>query len=164
MNDSLQKTIEDQIKQHLPQQIGEALQKELADFKTLRVQYEQLERINKENNKKIIILQEANTELEYSAKAVEKRSSDLDTKEAELKKREDKQSLLELELKLQTKFKDEIKELSLAFVRSPVVTRSISGSVPIPVEGNRGGNGGYSATSGFVSQGTISTMTTEEVK
>lgn len=129
----------DLIRKNLPAQVGDALREELADLGRLREQHaHNLEKIDMQT-RMMADQRAALTRQEATIKA----GGDLTQREIEVAKRELKQDLLLQKLEMTTAHKQEILGLVTTVFKGPVFTRAISGSIPVAVEGNRGGNGGY---------------------
>lgn len=153
---TIEKDIADAIDKNLPSVVGERLRAQLEELPQLRTQLKTKDN-QLESQRREIQTQDARiTTLELQIK----RNGELDAREAAVAKRELKQDLLELQLKLADERRTEIKGLVDTIFRSPVYERRVHGSVPVPLEGSPGGNGSYPSP-GFVGVGGVDVTTTE---
>lgn len=153
----MQKEILESIKKNLPQQVGEALQAELAELAALR--------------DKIVLREQKIQDLnklasDYRVKA--ESLADLLSKHEEITKRESAVKERELNAQLneykvvaaEERRKDSLELVKLVF-RSPVFTKAVSGTIPVPVEATPPNNYNQSGYGAYVGTGPISTVTTE---
>jgi hypothetical protein len=147
--------ITEAIKKNLPQQIGEELQRELADLAALRSNEIRLQAtISSMANS----LQESKIKVDGLEAQLVKHAS-IAAREGAVLTRELHQEFSDLKVQIADERRVEMLALVSTVFRSPVYQHSITGSVPVPVSGAQGGNG-YGGSPGFVQQSPISTVTT----
>ena len=147
--------INEAIKKNLPAQVGDSLQQELAELKKLRAK-------SATDDAKIIDL--INNVAGWKLEADKMRDElnahgKLAEREKAVEKRELTQSLNDLRVTLSNERRAEVVDLVRTIFRSPITTKSISGTVPVPVEGMHPGSG-YSGNPGTVIPSMVSVTET----
>lgn len=154
-----QDAIKAAILQHLPAHVGEVLQAELLALKNERAAHASTkERLLTETTARKQ-LATALVDIDQREKGAQK----ILEREAAVAERENKQTLRDLEVKLSDLRRQDAVDMVKLVFRSPMFTRSISGTVPIAVDGmppSQYGGGtsgmvlaGHTATTETVSQG-----------
>lgn len=136
---NITKDIEDAIKKSLPAAVGDVLNKELLELKRLRLvenSYEDLKVVNKNLSDRIL-------KLEFNAKT----AAELDKQEAMIAEqaRNLKVTIAEVNASNAINRVNDMKELVATVFRGPMVTKHLSGNVPVPV-GSTGNAMGFVGT------------------
>lgn len=152
----LTETIADAIKKNLPQQIGEELQKELAELTKLRVQHANQADMIQAYSSEAMDLKVCVSSLESEIK----KHKAIDLREAEVLRREQQQNFSDFQVAQSEDRRKEMLGLVGMVFRSPVYQTTVSGKVPVPVEGVApSGSNGY-GTPGMVMPGDVLLNTT----
>lgn len=129
--------IQQQIKNHLPAQVGDMLRSELDALKVAR---EDVTRLMAEIQSDQTRRAELKKQVDDLTKVVAQHD-EISKRLLELNAKEVRQELNDLKLaQAELRIKD-LKEITQTVFRSPVFTQSVSGSVPVPVAGGTNMNG-----------------------
>lgn len=149
-------TIAVAIKNHLPEQLGSELKKELDELASLRLRFASLGAEHNAAQAKIA---------EFSDK-VYKLSKDLaahgklQERESAVQLRELRQDFRDLEVKMANQRHTEMLGLVGMVFKSPTFVKTVQGSVPLPVEGSPPNQYNSCGTAGTVLNGNVSTTET----
>lgn len=143
------------VRKSLPQQVGETLQKELAELQALRQTKVTLEESVRKLTESSAAL---SRDLAAARQAIAQHEA-LDKRLADVASREQKQELRDLRVDLaELRRKDAFDLVSMVF-RSPVYSENVTGRIPLPVDGYSGGNG-MSGCPGMVQEGNLNVTRT----
>jgi len=154
----MDKELLDVIKKNLPSHVGETLRSELEALADLRgshfalvVQYKELSASYADVKGRL-----------HSQQLLDARDRHLDERQQAIETAEHnlKVTLAEAAVVEANKRADLAKELVATLFRGPVVMRSLSGSIPVPVEGMAPSQYNSGGSPGHVTQGPISTTET----
>lgn len=155
MTEDLLSSINEEIKKHLPQQLGETLQKELARLKQVEAQ---LLDANDRVARLTVNLAAKDTRIQALESAVAAHGA-LDKRFLEVSQRENKADLLEKDVACAEARRKDIFDLVGMVFRAPVVMENLLGKLPVPVQGSPSNQYGPGSP-GFVMQGDVSVTRT----
>ena len=92
------------------------------------------------------------------------RHASLEAREKAVAHRESKADLSDLRVELYKEMRDQTKDMFVQVFRSPVVTRTLTGTIPLAVEGMAPGPMNQYGTPGMVVQGNVGTVETSTEK
>lgn len=156
---TIDKDIADAIEKNLPAMIGEQLRKELEQLPKLRATL-----VAQENETKVARDSAAGWKAKAeSLDAQLTAHQKLADREAAVLKREQAQDLNDLRVKLADERRADAVGLVREIFRSPVMTRTLNGTVPVPVDGHPGNpQYGQSPSGGMVLPGQVNVTETHE--
>jgi hypothetical protein len=148
------------IQKNIPQHVGEVLAEELAELARLRLAEPQWLTAKERLDEAILKLR---MEVLQHTEALSQHTS-LEAREKAVAFRESKADLSDLRVELYKEMRDQTKDMFVQVFRSPVVTRTLTGTIPLAVEGMAPGPMNQYGTPGTVVQGNVGTVETSTEK